>query len=42
VSFNPRVPNAVKLVVAALVACAWAAFWIGFGRGEPTPADITE
>ena len=41
-SFNPRVPDAVKLVVAVLVACAWAAFWIGFGRGEPAPAKATE
>jgi uncharacterized membrane protein SpoIIM required for sporulation len=38
-SFNPRVPEAVKLVVAILIASAWAAFWIGFGRTETTVSE---
>jgi uncharacterized membrane protein SpoIIM required for sporulation len=41
-SFNPRVPNAVKIVVAVLVACAWAAFWIGFGREDALAAPASE
>ncbi|MHB8636780.1 MAG: stage II sporulation protein M [Fimbriimonadaceae bacterium] len=41
-SFNPRIPGAVKLVVAALVAGAWATFWIGFGHTEKHAAETTE
>ena len=41
-SFNPGVPHAVKLLVALLIASAWAAFWIGFGRVEPAPLAVTE
>ena len=35
-SFNPRVPDTVKLIVTALSLAAWLAFWSGFGREEPT------
>lgn len=33
-SFDPRIPIPVKLTVAAVIACGWAAFWIGYGRTE--------
>jgi uncharacterized membrane protein SpoIIM required for sporulation len=37
-SFNPYIPYEVKLIVAIVVASAWAAFWIGFGRTEAESA----
>ena len=33
-SFNPNVPDALKIAFAGLAAAAWAVFWIGYGR-EP-------
>jgi uncharacterized membrane protein SpoIIM required for sporulation len=33
-SFNPRIPIWAKVAFALIVAIAWAAFWLGFGR-EP-------
>lgn len=41
-SFNPRIPDAVKLVVAVLIASAWAAFWIGYGRDRASDPALTE
>lgn len=41
-SFNPRIPDMVKLIVALLVASAWAAFWIGFGKNTPDPVLASE
>ncbi len=38
-SFNPKIPDAVKLTVALVVASAWAAFWIGFGKPDPVPEE---
>ncbi len=32
VSFNPRVPIAIKLLIAAVTAMAWVLFWVGYGR----------
>jgi uncharacterized membrane protein SpoIIM required for sporulation len=34
-SFNSNIPNAVKLLVAGVVAMAWATFWTGYGRPDP-------
>lgn len=31
-SFNPRVPDALRLLVIAATALGWLAFWTGFGR----------
>ncbi len=39
-SFQPAVPQWVKVVVAVISACAWATFWVFFGREEmPTPPE---
>ncbi len=35
-SFNPRVPQIVKPVVALLVLSGWIAFFYGYGREAPT------
>ena len=40
-SFNPNIPDAVKLIVAVLVASAWAAFWMGFGRTSDEATTVT-
>ena len=37
-SFNPRVPDALKITFAALSAAAWIAFLFGFGRNRVTEA----
>jgi uncharacterized membrane protein SpoIIM required for sporulation len=31
-SFNPKIPIWAKVAFAVIVACAWATFWIGYGR----------
>jgi uncharacterized membrane protein SpoIIM required for sporulation len=36
-SFNPDVSDATKLTVILLEIVAWAAFWIGFGKGRAEP-----
>lgn len=34
-SFNPRVPNPIKVVVATIEVCAWLAFWGFYGKENP-------
>lgn len=42
-SFNPAVPQAVKMVFAVVTAGLWAAFWIGYGRDrDPVLRDDAE
>ncbi|MEA2553044.1 MAG: hypothetical protein QOJ65_1220 [Fimbriimonadaceae bacterium] len=35
-SFNPRVPDGVKIAFAVVSLAAWLAFWAGFGKEDPT------
>lgn len=36
-SFNPGIPDYVKIAFAALAATAWFLFWTGYRAGEPAP-----
>jgi uncharacterized membrane protein SpoIIM required for sporulation len=36
ISFNPKLPMFFKVGFAIFGACAWGAFWLGYGR-EPVP-----
>lgn len=38
-SFNPRVPLAYKVILATVLAIAWAFFWIGYGRDSEQQDD---
>ncbi len=38
-SFNPSVPGALKVTVAATEVCAWAAFWIFYDREDSELAE---
>jgi uncharacterized membrane protein SpoIIM required for sporulation len=38
-SFQPSVPQAVKVIVAVISVFAWATFWIFYGR-DPEPATL--
>jgi uncharacterized membrane protein SpoIIM required for sporulation len=37
-SFNPRIPDWIKISFAALAATAWAVFWIGYGKKVEEPS----
>lgn len=39
-SFNPKIPDALKIIFAVLAAAAWTVFWVGYGR-EPHPLAAT-
>jgi uncharacterized membrane protein SpoIIM required for sporulation len=39
VSFNPRVPQALKAFIGLVVLAAWCAFWFGFRRPSVQPTE---
>jgi uncharacterized membrane protein SpoIIM required for sporulation len=41
-SFNPTIPMGLKAAFAGTMACAWAAFWIGFGRNPSPPKSAAQ